>query len=45
VLGLLGVLAVFFHRVSVGPRLPQPESPPPLPAQPDTVEAKRRETP
>ena len=45
VLGVLGVLAVFFHRVSVGPRLPQPESPPPLPAQPDTVEAKRRETP
>jgi len=44
-MGLLGILAVFFHRVSVGPRLPQPESPPPLPTQPDTVEAERRETP
>ena len=44
-MGVLGVLAIFFHRVAVGPRLPQPESPPPLPTQPDTVEAKRRETP
>ena len=41
----LGLLAVFFHRVSVGPKLPQPEEPPPVGRQPDTVEAKRKEQP
>ena len=27
-MGLLGIAAIFFHRVSVGPRWPQPEEPP-----------------
>jgi hypothetical protein len=41
----LGVLAVVFHRVAVGPRLPQPEYPAPVETQPDPVEAKRKEQP
>lgn len=41
----LGVLAVFFHRVAVGPKLPQPEEPPLVEPQPDTVAAKRKEQP
>src|SRR5438105_8999621 len=41
----LGVFAVFFHRIAVGPKLPQPETPPPVEPQPDAVEAKRKETP
>jgi formate dehydrogenase iron-sulfur subunit len=44
-LGLLGIVAVFFHRVSVGPRLPQPEEPPVISEHPDPVEAKRKEQP
>jgi hypothetical protein len=44
-LGLLGILGVFFHRVSFGPRLPQPEEPPLIDTQPGTVEAKRKELP
>ena len=39
-MGLLGIVAVFFHRVFVGPKLPQPESPPTAAGRrPDTVEA------
>jgi hypothetical protein len=41
----LGLLAVFFHRVAVGPKLPQPEDPAPVEPQPDIVEAKRKEQP
>jgi len=41
----LGLLAVFFHRVAVGPKLPQPEEPLPVESQPDTVDAKRKEQP
>jgi formate dehydrogenase iron-sulfur subunit len=41
----LGLLAVFFHRVSIGPKLAQPEEPPPVEQQPDSVEAKRKEQP
>jgi formate dehydrogenase iron-sulfur subunit len=41
----LGVLAVFFHRIAVGPKLPQPETPPPIESQPNTIEAKRKELP
>jgi len=41
----LGLLAVFFHRVSVGPKLPQPE-PPTIETGPrDEIEAGRKETP
>jgi len=39
----LGLLAVFFHRVSVGPKLEQPEDAPPAETQPDTIEAERKE--
>ena len=42
-LGLLGILAVFFHRIAVGPRLPQPEDPPPINPQPDPVQAEQTE--
>jgi len=45
VMAALGVFAVFFHRIAVGPKLPQPETPPPVEPQPDAVEAKRKETP
>jgi hypothetical protein len=45
VMAALGVFAVFFHRIAVGPKLPQPETPPPIEPQPDTVEAKRKEQP
>jgi hypothetical protein len=45
VLAGLGLLAVFFHRVAVGPKLPQPEDPLPIEPPPDTVEAKRKEQP
>ena len=41
----LGLLAVFFHRVSVGPKLPQPEEPPLVTEHSDPVEAKRKEQP
>jgi hypothetical protein len=44
-MALMGVLAVFFHRVAVGPKLPQPETPPPVEPQPDTTEAARKERP
>ena len=40
----LGVLAVFFHRVAVGPKLAQPEAPL-VESRPDPVEAKRKEQP
>lgn len=41
----LGLLAVFFHRVSVGPKLPQPE-PPTIETGPrEEIEAGRKETP
>jgi formate dehydrogenase iron-sulfur subunit len=40
----LGVLGIFFHRVAVGPKRPQPEEP--LIEEPaDAVEAKRKEKP
>src|SRR5258707_6154912 len=41
----LGLLAVFFHRVTVGPKLPQPEEPPVVTEHPDSIEAKRKEQP
>ena len=41
----LGILAVFFHRVTVGPKLPQPEDVPVITEQPDPIEAKRKEQP
>jgi hypothetical protein len=40
----LGVLAVFFHRIAVGPKLPQPEAPI-VESPPDSIEAKRKEQP
>ena len=42
-LGLLGILAVFFHRVAVGPKMPQPE--PAIEPPPDPIELKRKEQP
>ena len=45
VLGLLGIGAVFFHRVFYGPKLPEPE-PPEVRTRPvDEIEAGREERP
>lgn len=44
-MAVFGILGIFFHRVAVGPKVPQPEPVPPLAAQPDEVEAARKETP
>src|ERR1700704_2589815 len=41
----LGLLAVFFHRVTVGPKVPQPEPEPVITQHPDEVEAAREEKP
>ena len=41
----LGILAVFFHRVTVGPKVPQPEPEPVLTLHPDEVKAAREEKP
>jgi formate dehydrogenase beta subunit len=44
-MGLLGIGAVFFHRVFYGPKLPQPE-PPGVEVDPrDEIDAGRKETP
>src|SRR6266496_611911 len=45
VMAAFGFLAIFFHRVAVGPKLPQPETPLPMEPQPDSVAAKRKEKP
>ena len=44
-MALLGVFAVFFHRIAVGPKLPQPEPGPVVTEHPDEAEAKRSEKP
>ena len=43
-MAVLGVFAVFFHRITVGPKLPQPEEPA-LSEPPDEAETVRREKP
>jgi formate dehydrogenase iron-sulfur subunit len=42
-LAFLGIFAVFFHRITVGPKLPQPQ--PVVTEHPDEVEAGRIEAP
>jgi hypothetical protein len=44
-MAFLGIFAVFFHRIAVGPKLPQPDDALPVESQPDTVEAARKERP
>jgi hypothetical protein len=44
-LGLLGVVAVFFHRVFYGPKLPQPEPPEIRTGPREEIEAGRKEAP
>ena len=41
----LGLFAVFFHRLTVGPKVPQPEDEPVITHHPDEVEAAREEKP
>jgi formate dehydrogenase iron-sulfur subunit len=41
----LGIGAVFFHRLTVGPKMPQPEAEPVLTTHPDEVEAGRKQKP
>ena len=45
VMAALGIFAVFFHRIAVGPKVPQPEPEPVLTRHPDEVEAARKEKP
>jgi hypothetical protein len=45
VLGLLGIGAVFFHRVFYGPKLPEPAPPEVRTTPADEMEAGRRENP
>jgi len=42
-MAFLGVFAVFFHRITVGPKRPQPE--PVVTEHPDEAETKRSEKP
>jgi formate dehydrogenase iron-sulfur subunit len=44
-MAVLGLFGVFFHRIVVGPKLPQPEPVPVEDAHPDEVEAARKEKP
>jgi formate dehydrogenase beta subunit len=44
-LAVLGVGAVFFHRIMYGPKLPQPEPPEVRTGPTDEIEAGRKETP
>ena len=45
-MAMLGVVAVFFHRIFYGPKLPVPQDNPPVVATPsDEVEAARKERP
>jgi len=40
-----GIFAVFFHRITVGPKLPQPEPGPVITERPDEARAVRKEKP
>lgn len=44
-MGILGIAAVFFHRVFYGPKLPQPEPPETRTGPREEIEAGRKETP
>jgi formate dehydrogenase beta subunit len=44
-MAFLGVFAVFFHRLTVGPKLPQPQPVPEAETQVDEVDAARKERP
>ena len=41
----LGILAVFFHRLTVGPKMPQPEPEPVITDKPDEAAAADKEIP
>ena len=43
IMALLGILAVFFHRITVGPKMPQPEPEPVVAENGDEVESRRKE--
>jgi len=45
ILGLLGIGAVFFHRVFYGPKLPDPQVPEVRTGPRDEIEAGRKEKP
>jgi len=45
-LGLLGIGAVFFHRIFYGPRVPEPEDAPFVETRPrDEIDTARKEQP
>ncbi len=45
IMAVLGILAIIFHRILIGPKVPQPEDVPPLTDHPDDGQAARKETP
>jgi len=45
VMAALGVVAIFFHRITVGPKLPLREGETVVTAHPDEVDAARKEKP
>jgi formate dehydrogenase iron-sulfur subunit len=44
-LAALGLVGIVFHRLTIGPKLPQPESTPIVTEHPDEVDAGRKEKP
>jgi len=44
-MAVLGIFAVFFHRIAIGPKLPQPEPEPVITEHPSEGDTRRREVP
>jgi len=44
-MAVLGIFAVFFHRIAIGPKLPQPEPEPVITERPNEGDTRRRELP
>ena len=44
-MAVLGIFAVFFHRIAIGPKLPQAESEPVITEHPNEGDNRRREVP
>lgn len=45
IMAMLGILAVFFHRLTIGPKMPQPEPEPIVSKTTNEAETARKETP
>ena len=44
-MAVLGIFAVFFHRIAIGPKLPQPEPEPVITEHANEGDTRRREVP